>query len=78
MFSLPVLLSWVLAYNEVRGQGPIGVQLDSTAVQTEEHDKVPVVDERFFFCVASDSVGIPLPSFCPTTYFLFFIFSQRM
>jgi len=36
--------------------GPIGVQLDSTAVQTEERDKVPVVDERFVVCVPNDSL----------------------
>jgi len=34
---------------------PIGVQLDSTVVQIEEYDKVPVVDEPFF-CVANDSL----------------------
>jgi hypothetical protein len=58
--------SFVLSHNKVRGQGQVGVQIDSAAVQTEGCGKEPIVDEHFFFCMANDSVSFFFLSFSPT------------
>jgi hypothetical protein len=38
-----------------RVSGLIGVQCNSVAVENEKHNKIPVVDDRFFSCATNDS-----------------------